>query len=152
MRLTSSAFEENQAIDRRYTADGLDESPPLTIADVPKAAKSLVLWMSDPDAPRGTWNHWVWVGLPPTTTKIAAAQPRVVFLGDGSLQLRNDFGRVGYGGPAPPKGQTHRYEWKLFALDRVLRVEPGVSPHAVAQAMTGHVLATATLTGSYGRR
>ncbi|NUN15564.1 MAG: YbhB/YbcL family Raf kinase inhibitor-like protein [Myxococcales bacterium] len=151
MWLLSSAFEENQTIDRRFTADGLDESPPLTIHDVPKAAKSLVLCMSDPDAPRGTWIHWVRVDIPPTTTKLAAAQPRTVFPGDGSCQLRNDFGWVGYGGPAPPRGQTHRYEFKLVALDRVLNVDPKVSCQAVSQLMTGCILATATLTAIYGR-
>ena len=143
MRLSSTAFEPDGPIPRRYTCDGLDASPPLALADVPAAAVSLVLVMDDPDAPRGTWDHWVAYDIP-VGTQIAEA---VAALGTPG---RNSWGRTGYGGPCPPSG-THRYVFSVYAVDSRLGLAPGADKAAVLGAIAGHVLAEARLVGLYQR-
>ena len=143
MRLTSPAFRDGGEIPDRYAKDGEDRSPPLAWSGVPGGALSLALIVDDPDAPRGTWTHWIVTDLPPTMT----------CLGEGATELSgeqlgvNDWKRVGWDGPAPPRGR-HRYEFKLFALDREIGLARPTR-HEVERAMVGHVLAEAKLTGTY---
>jgi Raf kinase inhibitor-like YbhB/YbcL family protein len=143
MELTSSAFDDGAAVPGRYTCDGDDVSPPLQIGGVPAGAASLVLIMDDPDAPSGTWDHWVAYDVP-VTEEIPEG---VGQLGTGG---RNSWGRPGYGGPCPPSG-THRYIFTVYALDTLLGLDAVADKGTVLAAVGGHVLAQATLTGRYGR-
>jgi len=145
MELCSSAFDQGAMIPSRYTCDGADVSPPLTISDVPEGTVSLALVMDDPDAPGGTFDHWLVWNIPAGTTRIPeGAEPE-------GVQGRTGFGRLGYGGPCPPSG-THRYRFKLYALDRTLDLPEGSGKSALESAMEGHVLAEALLEGRYSRR
>jgi Raf kinase inhibitor-like YbhB/YbcL family protein len=144
MKLTSSAFEDGQKIPSLYTADEKDISPPLAVNDVPQDAKSLVLIMDDPDAPIGTWDHWIVFDMPVQTAQIPeGTEPE-------GIPGRNSWGRTGYGGPAPPSG-THRYFFKLYALDKELGLKQGAGKKDIENAMKGHVLAEAQLMGKYSR-
>ena len=151
MELRSSAFSQGQAIPSKYTCDGSDVSPPLTWADTSPAAKSLALIADDPDAPTGTWVHWVVYNLPPTTRELREEFPTDGRLPDGTIQGKNDFGRTGYGGPCPPSG-AHRYVFQLFALDIVLPLPTGSTAKQLRAAMQGHVLAETQLMGTYRRK
>jgi Raf kinase inhibitor-like YbhB/YbcL family protein len=143
MQVTSAAFEHEGLVPQRFTCDGSDVSLPLSIADVPAEAVSLALVMDDPDAPRGTWDHWVAFDIPVVTD----IPEDVGSLGTGG---KNSWGRVGYGGPCPPGG-THRYFTTVYALDAELGLAAGATKTEVLEAMAGHVLAEATLMGRYGR-
>jgi hypothetical protein len=151
LHLTSAAFAAGGTIPQKHTADGADVSPALAWDAVPAETKSLALICDDPDAPRGTWVHWVIWGLPPAVRELAENMPREATLASGAKQGRNDFGRLGYGGPAPPRGPVHRYFFKLFALDHLPEVEPGATKTELERAMKGHVLARGELMGKYGR-
>jgi Raf kinase inhibitor-like YbhB/YbcL family protein len=140
MEVRSPAFEPNGAIPPKYTADGDDVNPPLTIAEVRDSAKSLVLIVDDPDAPNKTWVHWVVYGIPVVSEIDEDSVP--------GTQGRNDFGRQEYGGPAPPSG-THRYFFKVYALDQEVDWEEGLSKADVEQRMAGHVVDEAELVGTY---
>jgi len=145
MKITSSAFHEGANIPSKFTCDGSDTSPPLQIAGVPSGAKSLVLIVDDPDAPGGLFTHWLVWNIPPQTGSIAegsAAQ---------GVQGANDFGKSGYRGPCPPPG-THRYSFKIFALDRELELRSGAKRSQVDAAMKGHVIAQGELVGRYAKR
>src|SRR5438128_2167054 len=120
MRLVSTAFLEGSPIPRKHTGDGSDVSPPLEWSDVPEGTKSLALICDDPDAPRGTWVHWVVFNIPAERKDLPEAQPPRGSLPSGARQGKNDFGKLGYGGPAPPPGKPHRYMFKLYALDTTL--------------------------------
>lgn len=145
MKLTSLAFTNNNTIPSEFTCDGADISPPLTISDVPKNAKSLALIMDDPDAPIGTFVHWVvWNILPDAKEIMKGDEP------DG-IQGTTGFRRLGYGGPCPPSG-THRYFFKLYALDTELNLPEGSAKHDLENAMQGHIIAQAQLMGTYKRR
>lgn len=151
--LTSPAFREGAAIPRKHTCDGVDVSPPLAWSGTPAGTAAFALIADDPDAPAGTWVHWVvydlpgqGLGLPENVAKTAAPSE----LG-GALQGRNDFGRPGYGGPCPPPGPAHRYFFKLYALGAALRLKAGAEKRDVEAAMRGHVLGTAQLMGTYAR-
>jgi Raf kinase inhibitor-like YbhB/YbcL family protein len=146
LALTSPAFAQGQAIPSRYTDDGENTSPPLVVAGAPHGTVSLALIVEDPDAPVGTWVHWVVWDLPAGTHDIAAGK-----LPEGALEGRNSWGRNVYGGPAPPSG-THRYFFRLFALDVAPDLPPRAGAAALRRAMSGHVLATAELMGTYHRR
>jgi Raf kinase inhibitor-like YbhB/YbcL family protein len=148
--LTSLAFLDGEPIPRRYTCDGEDVSPPLAWSGVPPGTKSLALVCDDPDAPLGTWTHWVLYGLPPEADHLPGHLPTHGLLEDGTRQGLNDFGNVGYGGPCPPRG-THRYVFALYALDAEPPRAPGATVTALRTAVEGHVLASARLTGTYGR-
>jgi Raf kinase inhibitor-like YbhB/YbcL family protein len=143
MELTSRAFEHEGTIPQRYTCDGEDVSPPLTLTGIPQAAAGLVLIMDDPDAPGRTWDHWVAYDIP-----VGAEIPEAV----GALGTAgtNSWNRTGYGGPCPPGG-THRYFFRVYALDTSLDLAEGATKDAVTDAMSGHVLAEATLMGRYTR-
>ncbi len=145
MTVESPAFSEGRAIPARYTADGADISPPLVIQGVPEGTQSLALIMDDPDAPMGTWVHWVAWNLPAGTREIPEGS-----LPDGAAEGRNSWGRTGYGGPAPPSG-THRYYFKIYALDTKLDLPPATDKARLLSAMKGHVLAEAVLMGRYSR-
>ncbi|MBI1995291.1 MAG: YbhB/YbcL family Raf kinase inhibitor-like protein [Deltaproteobacteria bacterium] len=151
MELKSPAFSNGQAIPSNYTCDGKDVSPPLTWTEPPPGTKSLALIADDPDAPMGTWVHWLIYNLPPTTRQLAEGLPTAGRLPDGTLQGKTDFGRTGYGGPCPPSG-THRYFFKLFALDAVLSPPPAPNAKQLNAAMKSHILAEAQLMGTYRRK
>jgi len=145
IKITSSAFHEGGSIPSKFTCDGSDTSPPVQISDVPAEAKSLVLIADDPDAPGGLFTHWLVWNIPPQTSSIAeGSTPK-------GVQGANDFGKSGYRGPCPPPG-THRYSFKIFALDRELELHPGAKRSQVDAAMKGHVIARGELVGRYARK
>ena len=151
IQVTSPAFENEGMIPSKYTADGSDISPPLQWNSVPEGTKSIALISDDPDAPVGTWVHWVIWNIPADKTDLAENIPPDKVLQDGSMQGITDFGRHGYGGPAPPSG-THRYYFKIYALDTMLEL-PGNSIKAdMLSAMEGHILAQGQLMGKYRRQ
>jgi len=150
MKISSPAFSNEGDIPSIYTCDGANYSPPLQWTGVPESAKSLALIADDPDAPMGTWVHWVIYNIPVTTEGLAEQFSLEPELPDGTLQGMTDFGRVGYGGPCPPSG-THRYYFKLFALDTTIDSKPGIVRADLLKAMEGHILDSATLMGTYHR-
>jgi Raf kinase inhibitor-like YbhB/YbcL family protein len=151
LTITSPAFAHQAAIPIRYTCDGEDLSPPLEWSDPPPGTESLALVADDPDAPRGTWVHWVIYNIPAQARGLPEALPADLELADGSVQGRNSWPKTGYGGPCPPSG-THRYYFKLYALDTMLDLESGESKKSLLQAMKGHILAEAQLLGTYARK
>ena len=149
--LKSSAFGQNQAIPKKYSCDGSDVSVPLSWNDPPQGAKSFALIADDPDAPRGTWVHWVLYDLPAGAQDLPEGVATQETLNDGAKQGKNDFGKIGYGGPCPPAGPAHRYHFKLYALDKLTAVRPGATKQQLLDAMKGHILAQAELIGTYKR-
>jgi Raf kinase inhibitor-like YbhB/YbcL family protein len=152
MQLTSTAFTEGAPIPARYTYDATNVSPPLKWSGVPAGAKSLALIMDDPDAPAGTWVHWVLYDLPPGTTELPEDLPKSQYVAGGAKQGLNDFRHLGYGGPSPPPGKPHRYFFKLYALDVVLDLKPGLTKKDLERAMDRHILAHVQLMGTYQRK
>jgi Raf kinase inhibitor-like YbhB/YbcL family protein len=150
--LTSGAFKQGQAMPKLHTCDGADLSPPLAWTAPPAGTKSLALVCDDPDAPVGTWVHWVLYDVPATARQLPQGMAATPILGDGSRQGVNDFKRSGYGGPCPPRGAPHRYFFRLHALDAALGLDPGATKAKLVQAMEGHVLGRAELMGRYGRQ
>jgi len=150
IKVTSRAFQEGGMIPRRYTCDGEDVSPPLAWTGVPEGTKTIALIGDDPDAPMGTWVHWVLFNLPANIKELAEAVPADKELLSGAKQGRNDFRRIGYGGPCPPGG-THRYFFRLYALDSGLDLAAGASKADLLKAIQGHVLAEGQLMGKYKR-
>ncbi len=148
--ISAEAFQTEGAIPEEYTCDGSDVSPALSWRGIPANAKSIALIMDDPDAPMGTFVHWVLFNIPPDTTKLPRGVPKNRTLNDGSSQGITDFGRTGYGGPCPPGG-THRYYFRLYALDTMLDLQPGASRKQLENAMKGHILAQGELMGKYER-
>lgn len=145
MKIASPAFHEGANIPSKFTCDGSSTSPPLQLTGVPAEAKSLALISDDPDAPGGLFTHWLIWNITPTTNSIAEAN------GPKGVQGTNDFGKSDYGAPCPPAG-THRYYFRIFALDRELDLHPGAKRSQLDAAMKGHVLAQAELMGRYGRK
>ena len=135
MKLTSPAFGHNTMIPKKYTCEGQDISPPLEIQGVPEGTKTLALIVDDPDAPMGTWVHWVLYDLPAETHQLPEGVPKDEQLTSGARQGRNDFRRIGYGGPCPPPGPAHRYFFKLYALDTALGLASGADKSQLLQAM-----------------
>lgn len=145
MKLTSPAFEHNQGIPSEYTCDGPNVLPELNMEDIPENAKSLALIMDDPDAPAGTWVHWVVWNIPRDTKMIAkGAEPQ-------GIQGTTSFGKPGYGGPCPPSG-THRYFFKLHALNTTLNLKGGSTKEDLEQAMQGHIIEKTELMGTYKKQ
>jgi Raf kinase inhibitor-like YbhB/YbcL family protein len=149
--LSSSAFAPGKTIPARHTCDGADVSPPLAWTEPPSGTLSLALVCEDPDAPAGTWIHWVLYGLPAGARALPEGVPATATLADGSRQGTNDFRRTGYGGPCPPRGKPHRYFFRLYALDAKLEMRPGATAAALRKQLTGHVRGEAELMGTYGR-
>jgi len=149
--LKSSAFENGAAIPKVFTGDGADHSPSLSWSEPPAGTKSFALVCDDPDAPVGTWVHWVLYNLPASARELPEGLPAKATLPSGARQGKNDFGNTGYGGPAPPKGKPHRYFFKLYALDTGLDLPPNATKAALERAMKGHILATGQLMGTYQR-
>ena len=150
LEIYSTAFSEGEMIPTRYTCDGPDVSPDLSWSAVPETAKSLALICDDPDAPMGTWVHWVLFNIPSSASGLPAEMPSDAALENGARNGTNDFGRLGYGGPCPPGG-THRYYFKLYALDIELNLDSGVTKDQLLEAMQGHILAEGQLMGKYKR-
>lgn len=142
MRLTSPEFENNKFIPQKFTCDGEDISPVLELSDIPDKTQSLALIVDDPDAPMGTWVHWVVFDIPVISRIDENSIP--------GKQGRNDFGRKDYGGPCPPSG-THRYFFKVYALDKKLNLAEGISKQDLEKAMQGHIVDKAELVGLYKR-
>lgn len=151
LKLTSTAFVEGGTIPSQYTCDGQNVSPPLAWSDLPEAAKTLALIADDPDAPRGTWVHWVVYQIPATERGLPENVPARETLDDGARQGKNDFKNTAYGGPCPPSG-THRYFFKLYALDTDLNLPPGATKDQLLKSMEGHILAQGQLMGRYARQ
>jgi Raf kinase inhibitor-like YbhB/YbcL family protein len=150
MKLTSPSFENQKPIPAEHSCEGKDVSPALRWLDAPAATRSFALIADDPDAPGGTWTHWVIYGIAPSATEL----PENVAKTDtasGAKQGMNDFGRVGYGGPCPPPGKAHHYHFRLFALDAELNLAARVSRKQLEYAMRGHILGQAELVGTYQR-
>jgi Raf kinase inhibitor-like YbhB/YbcL family protein len=142
--LTSTAFATGETIPARYTCDGDDAIPPLAWSGAPAGTRAFALIMDDPDAPGGTYVHWVLFNLPATATALPQSE-------SSGVQGTTNSGRTGYGGPCPPPGKPHRYFFKLYALDGPLSLRSGVTKAEVERAMQGHILAAAQLMGTYGR-
>ena len=140
MKLTSPVFDNNEIIPKKYTCQGIDVNPPLEISHIPEGTKSLALVIDDPDAPGGTWVHWVVFDIPVSKKIEEASIP--------GKQGGNDFGKQSYGGPCPPLG-THRYFFRIYALDTTLELQEGLSKGKLEKAMEEHILAQAELVGLY---
>lgn len=149
--LESPAFTEGSDIPARYSCDGADRSPPLKWSDAPAMTKSFCLIVDDPDAPVGTWDHWVIFNLPVNTSELPEGLVNSEELPSGVIQGQNSWNRVGYNGPCPPKGSKHRYFFKLYALDTTLKLTSKANKGDVEKAMQGHILAEAKLMGRFGR-
>lgn len=149
--IKSSAFKNNEMIPPVYTCDGKDISPPLSWNDAPAGTKSFALINDDPDAPVGTWDHWLIYSIPAGTHELAENMPKDAQLKNGAKQGKNGWGKTGYGGPCPPSG-VHRYFFKLYALDAELSLPAGATKQQVESAMKGHILAEAQLIGKYTRK
>lgn len=151
MKIVSPAFAEGTPVPVEHTCEGSGSSPGFAWSEIPVDTRSLALVCDDPDAPRGTWVHWVLFNLPADAVELAPAVPPAPELPSGARQGINDSGNVGYGGPCPPRGRRHRYFFRLYALDCTLNLAPGVKRPDLDQAMAGHVLADATLMGTFQR-
>jgi len=151
LQISSPAFSAGESIPKKFTCDGPDVSPKLSWGDPPAKTQSFALIMDDPDAPVGTWVHWVLYDVPADAKELPEAVPKQEQLASGARQGHNDFGKTGYGGPCPPPGKPHRYFFKLYALDAKLNLKAGATKADVERAMKGHILAQAELVGKYGR-
>lgn len=141
-QLTSTAFGEGTMIPAQYTCDGSDINPPLSFKNIPAQSKSLVLTVSDPDAPMGRWSHWVVYNIPANVHKIAENS-------DPGTEGINDFGKVAYGGPCPPGGKVHHYIFQAYALDGTLTISQGATMNEVESSLQGHIIAQTRLVGTY---
>ncbi|MHC4178948.1 MAG: YbhB/YbcL family Raf kinase inhibitor-like protein [Planctomycetota bacterium] len=155
IELTSTAFSEGQPIPRKYTGEGADASPPLSWSTLPEGTQQLALICDDPDAPRGTWVHWVVYGIPAAVTELPENFSKTEWRESkfkDVIEGENSFGDTGYGGPMPPSGDgKHRYFFKLYALDSELALEPGLDKQSLEEAIKGHVLGKGELMGTYER-
>ncbi|MDX6497848.1 MAG: hypothetical protein QOG23_1108 [Blastocatellia bacterium] len=148
--VTSIAFKEGQSIPAPYTCDGVNISPPLEWTGVPKTATTVAIIVDDPDAAAGTWVHWVLYNLPADNIGVVENVPASENLKAGGFQGKNDFGKFGYSGPCPPSG-THRYFFKIYALDSDLPLKAGATKADVIKAMEGHIVLQGQLIGTYRR-
>ena len=149
--LSSTAFKDGERIPAKYSCEGQDISPPLEWGEPPPGTRAFALIMDDPDAPVGVFTHWVIFNIAADSRKLVEAIPTQGQLPDGALQGKNDFGRTGYGGPCPPSGSPHRYQFTLYALNQTLDLKAGISKEQLLSAMQGHILAQGQLTGTYQR-
>lgn len=151
MEIKSSAFREGETIPSKYTCDDINVSPALEWSSVPGGTKTFALICDDPDAPSGTYVHWVLFNIPASVKFLPENFPKTETSGNGSIQGKNDFGKFGYGGPCPPSG-VHRYYFKLYALDSELDLKAGISKKDLLKAMQGHILGESQLMGRYKRK
>ena len=151
LSLSSTAFKEGDKIPVKYTCDGQDISPPLLWGEPPQVTEAFALIVDDPDAPGGVFTHWVLFNLPANVHQLGEGIPAQERLENGALQGKNDFGRIGYGGPCPPRGPAHRYRFTIYALDESLDLKPRASKKQLLDAMKGHILAQGQLIGTYQR-
>jgi len=149
-QIESPAFGNGEMIPKKYTCDGDDISPPLKWKDVPEGTKSLALICDDPDAPLMTWVHWIVYNIPPEKDGLEENVPKEEKI-EGGMQGKNSWGKIGYGGPCPPGAKPHRYFLKLYALDSMLDIEPGIKKKKLMKEMEGHIIAKAELMGKYSR-
>jgi len=152
--LTSPAFGNNERVPKQYTGEGTDASPPLEWSDPPEGTQSLALICDDPDAPVGTWDHWLIWNIPADRRQLPEGVPTTETVADlgGACQGNNSWPKIGYGGPMPPPGHgVHHYHFVLYALDQTLELAPGARKDDLLAAMKGHILAEAKLTGLYSR-
>jgi Raf kinase inhibitor-like YbhB/YbcL family protein len=149
--ITSTSFQSGETIPKKFTCDGADVSPELSWMNPPPGTQSFALISDDPDAPVGNWNHWVLFDLPAATSNLPEGVTKIDELPGGGRQGRNDFRKIGYGGPCPPPGKPHRYFFRLYALDKMLNLNPGSTKPEVEQAMQGHILGQAEWMGKYRR-
>lgn len=150
IKITSPVFEYGEYIPSAYTCMGKDMSPPINWQGVPRNAKSLVLICDDPDAPMGTWVHWVIYNIPPDSKGLPEGIPGLERLKDGTLQGINDFRKIGYGGPCPPGG-VHRYYFKIYAIDTMLNIDPGATKKRIMKLIEGHIISKGELMGRFKR-
>lgn len=150
MKISSSAFGHEDMIPVQYTCDGRNISPPLQWSGAPEDVQSFALICDDPDAPAGTWVHWVMFNIPPTINELPENVPQLEEISSLGKNGINDDGNFGYDGPYPPGG-THRYYFRLYALDAMLNLKSGATKEVLLKAMKGHVLAEARVTGKYKR-
>lgn len=151
LELESSAFVSQEKIPKQFTCDDRDISPGLSWSGAPAGTASFALICDDPDAPMGTWVHWVIYNIPAEARGLAEGVPKTGVLKDGSRQGINDSQEIGYSGPCPPPGKPHRYFFKLYALDSKLDIDGKVTKEALLQAIQGHLLAEASIIGVYRR-
>ena len=151
IQLTSPAFKEGEMIPAQYTADGFNVSPPLAWDNIPDETRTLAIICDDPDAPGGTWVHWVIYNIPVKPRGLHEKIPQQKQMLNGTRQGTNDSGNIGYDGPAPPSG-THRYFFRIYALDKALNLEAGCTKQQLLQAMEGHTAAKGQLMGKYTRQ
>jgi len=151
LAISSPNFAPGATIPKKHTCDAADTSPQLSWDGAPAGTRSFALIADDPDAPAGTWVHWVYYDLPANSAGLPENVAKVDAPPTGGHQGRNDFRRTGYGGPCPPPGKPHRYFFKLYALDRETGLKAGATKKEVEQAMRGHILEQAELVGKYGR-
>lgn len=151
INVTSPRFEKGKPIPQKFTCDGDNISPLIRWDGLPKATVSVVLLMDDPDAPNGTYTHWIVYNLPPDSDGLEEIVPIQKNLDNGAIQGKNDFGKYGYGGPCPPQGETHRYFFKVFALDKKLDQEDGADRETLLQSIEGRVIDQGEYMGTYKR-
>lgn len=151
LQVKSSAFQSGAAIPKQYTGDGKNISPPLQWSAGPSKTKSYALIVDDPDAPSKVWVHWVLFNLPPEPHNLDEGIPAEKTLASGAHHGTNDFGKLGYGGPSPPRGKPHRYMFTVFALDAQLELPAGATKAQLLDAMRGHILQQGQLVGTYQR-
>ena len=150
IKIESKEFNEGNPIPKRYTCDDVNISPPLTWSSIPEEAKSIAIICEDPDAPGGTWSHWVIFNLPGDISGLDEFVMGREILDNGAVQGVNDFGTIGYGGPCPPSG-THRYYFKIYALDRKIEITSRINRSELLENMGGHIIDQGQLMGIYTR-
>lgn len=151
LSISSPVFQEGEGIPAKYSCEGQDISPPLAWGEPPADTNSFALIVDDPDAPGRVFTHWVLFNLPADSRELPEAVPTQPQLSSGALQGKNDFGKTGYGGPCPPPGRPHRYQFTLYALAQLLDLKSGASKQQILEAMQGHILGQGQLTGTYQR-
>ena len=151
IQVSSAAFTDGSSIPPRHTCDDEDRSPPLSWSDVPSGTRSIALIVDDQDAPGGTWVHWVLYGITPDATGPREGTPSSEVTSTGALQGKNDFNKLGYRGPCPPRGDAHRYFIKVYALDTDLELDAGLTKKELLLELSGRILARGQLTGKYQR-
>jgi Raf kinase inhibitor-like YbhB/YbcL family protein len=150
--VTSPVFQQGGSIPAKYTCDGSDISPPLKWGGAPAGTKSFALICDDPDAPAGTWVHWVLFNIRANVSELGEKLEANGTLPGGAIQGTNSFSKIGYGGPCPPSGKAHRYFFKLYALDTEIALKPGATKPELLRAMEKHILAQGQLMGAYQRK